>query len=312
MSAQMPATRIAQLQRSLSQRLADPSVVVEPYRDGIDSWVDLVHRANHAEAIVRSAKVELRMTRYEGLVDYGEVVEKEVVVSRLLRQHGIPTPEVIAWHRSTNPAIDPTWMLLEFVQHATATQLSSKCQRDLGNLARRIHAIKPRGEDLKVFAPAQSWHEWIKQRILMRVVAAQAYMQIPAPEYVDRILSAALQTRPHNPDSLLHLDLREPNLAIEGDQIIGIFDLANAVVGDPYLELGRIRGCSLLTPPFLEGYGETLENLERHRAALDAYELDLTALLVVVSREETDDERLHQAMIQRTTTLLERPGSSSD
>jgi aminoglycoside phosphotransferase (APT) family kinase protein len=308
MSAQTCASRIARLQKSLAQRLNDPAVVLERYRDGIDSWVDLVRRPGCADAVVRSAKVERRMTRYEGLVDYGEVIEKEIVVSRLLREHNIPTPQVIAWHHSADPESEPSWTLTEFVPHVTVNQLSSECQRDLGKLARRIHSIKPSGDDLKQFPPAENWHEWIRQRILTRIQAAQAYMPIPSREYVDRFIGVALATRPLHPESLLHLDLREPNLAISNDRIIGVFDLANALVGDSYLELGRIRGCGLLTPGFLEGYGETLENLKQHRLALDAYELDLTALLVVVSREETDNIDLHRTMIQRTTALLERLG----
>jgi hypothetical protein len=82
--------------------------------------------------------------------------------------------------------------------------------------------------------------------------------------------------------------------------------LSNAIVGDPYLELARIRGCDLLTPAFLEGYGLGAAELERHRRLLDAYELDLSALLVVVSREEIDDDVLHARVVSRTATLLDR------
>jgi len=104
----------------------------------------------------------------------------------------------------------------------------------------------------------------------------------------------------------LHLDLRAPNLAIRGNRIRGVLDLSNAILGDPYLELARIRGSDLLTPEFLQGYGATFLELEQNRPALDAYELDLAALLVVVSREEIDDDLLHDRMVKRTTMLLER------
>jgi aminoglycoside phosphotransferase (APT) family kinase protein len=308
MSAQTCLTRIARLQESLAQRLNDPAVRVEPYREGIDSWVDIVRRPSFADAVVRSAKVEQRMTRYDGLVEYGQVIEKEVVVTGLLRRHDLPTPPVIAWHRTTDPETEPSWMLIAFVPHFITNQLSGECQRDLGNLARRIHAIEPSGNDLRQLAPSANWHDWIRQRILTRVIAAQRYMSTPEAEYLERVLDAALATRRGRHRSLLHLDLRGPNLAISDNRIIAIFDLANAIIGDPYLELGRIRGCGLLSPEFLEGYGETLHNLEQYGPALDAYELDLTALLVVVSREETDDARLHRQMVERTSTLLARLG----
>jgi hypothetical protein len=296
--------RAERLTRILATRLGDDSVYVEPYREGVDSWVDLVTRRRAPFAVVRSSKVERRLTRYEGLVDYGRVLEKEVVVAGLLRAAGVPTPAVIAWQRTADPDREPSWMLVEFVAHQPADQLSRDCERQLGAIARRIHAIEPAGEDLRSFERIDCWRDWIRQRILARVAAAARYMPVPEEAAVERRLRAALAARPAHPRALLHLDLRGPNLAVDGGRIVSVFDLANAVVGDPYLELARIRGCGLLTPAFLEGYGS--DPHLAHDRALDVYELDLAALLVVVSREEMGDERLHQEMVARTTTLLQR------
>jgi aminoglycoside phosphotransferase (APT) family kinase protein len=255
---------------------------------------------------VRSAKVERRLTRYDGLVDFAVVMEKEIAVARLLGEAGIPTPATLAWHRTTDPEREPSWMIAEYVSHDAIERLSGKCQAELGLLARRIHAIEPGGSVVPGLAPDKPWPDWIRQRIVTRLVAARRYMAIPAAAEVKRMLGIALDARPHHPRSLLHLDLRAPNLAIRANNIAGVLDLANAIIGDPYLELARIRGCGLLTPEFLEGYGEDSTLLERYGRVLDAYELDLTALLVVVSREEVDDDCLHREMVQRTTTLLER------
>jgi aminoglycoside phosphotransferase (APT) family kinase protein len=286
----------------LAARLGDDSVRVEPYREGVDSWVDLVMRRGAPFAVVRSSKVERRPTRYEGLVDYGQVLEKEVAVARLLRAAGVPTPAIIAWQRTADPDREPSWMLVEFVPHQPADQLSRDSGRELGAIARRIHAIEPAGEDLRAFDRIDCWRDWIRQRILARLAAAARYMPLPDEAALEPRLRAALAERPAQPRALLHLDLRGPNLAIDGNRIVSVFDLANAIVGDPYLELARIRGCGLLTPAFLEGYGG--EPHLAHDRALDAYELDLAALLVVVSREEMNDERLHEEMVARTTTLL--------
>jgi len=300
----VPATRTERLRERLAARLGDATVLIQPYREGVDSWVDLVTREGAAIAVVRSSKVERRPTRYEGVVDYGGVLQKEVAVASMLHSAGVPTPRVITWERSAAVDSEPSWMLVEYVAHQPVEQLSNECQRQLGTIARRIHAIEPDGDDRTAFEPINCWPDWIRQRILSRVAAAARYMPVPDAADLEPHLRAALAGRPTAPKALLHLDLREPNLAIEGNTIVSVFDLANAIVGDPYLELARLRGCGLLTRAFLEGYGCDAA-IEGDRS-LDAYELDLSALLVVVSREEIDDDALHRRMIERTTTLLER------
>ena len=297
--------RLQRLQDALSRHL-DETVEVMPYSGGVDCWVDIVRRRDAPDVVVRSAKIERLVTRYDGLVDFGVVLEKEVAVSRLLREANIPTPAVLAWHRSSDPEIEPSWMVAEFVPHETSDEVSPRAQVELGRLARRLHAIEPQGSDVGPLAPPAHWNEWIVQRLLMRVEAAGNYMPIPASPVIRGALAAAIETRQSNAGSLLHLDLRGPNLAIDGDRILAIFDLANAIVGDPLLELARIRGCGLLTPEFLEGYGEDPAKLAQADAALDAYELDLAALLVVVSREEFEDESLHRRMVERVDMLLAR------
>jgi Phosphotransferase enzyme family len=305
MSENPCANRIDRLTRTLARRLDDPAVKVEPYRDGVDCWVDLVRRPTVPLAVVRSAKIEHSMTRYEGLVDFGVVIEKEVVVARLLRGAKLPTPAVLAWHHTTDPESEPSWMLLEFVPHTPVDHLSAASHVELGRITRQIHAIEPSGTDLRRLSQPEPWSERIRRRILMRISAAGRYMSIPALKTVEQALLATLPRADDHPRALLHLDLRAPNLAIRENKIVGIFDLANAIVGDPYLELARIRGCGLLSPEFLSGYGEERAQIERNRPLLDAYELDLTALLVVVSREEINDDELHDRMVKRTTTLLE-------
>ncbi|HEX8130981.1 MAG TPA: phosphotransferase, partial [Pyrinomonadaceae bacterium] len=192
------------------------------------------------------------------------------------------------------------------VPHTPVEFLSAESQVELGRIARRIHAIRPSGADLQRLSPPAPWHEWICRRIRARVASAGRYMPLPDMEKVERALVAALGSRVEHACVLLHLDLRAPNLALSEHRIAAVFDLGNAIAGDPYLELARIRGCDLLTPEFLRGYGEEPERLERNRHVLDAYELDLAALLVVVSREEINDDQLHEQMLKRTETLLAR------
>jgi hypothetical protein len=298
--------RLERLRRSLSQWLNTAGIRVEAYREGVDCWVDRVTLHQQASAVARSAKVERAMTRYEGLVDFGEGLEKEVAVVRLLRDAGVPTPAVLAWHRTTDADAEPSWMLLEYVPHDPLESLIPDAQMDLGRVARRIHGIRPSGHDRFLLRDATRWSEWIAARISMRIEAAAYYISIPDRTQLERILRATFRERDEWAVSLLHLDLRPPNLAIQNNRIVAVFDLANSIAGDPWLELGRIRGCGLLTPAFLKGYGLSGEQIEQNRNLLDAYELDLAALLVVVSREEMIDEALHDRMGRRTIMLIEQ------
>jgi fructosamine-3-kinase len=296
--------RLERLRDSLARVLNETGVQVAPYREGVDCWVDLVTRPSEAPACVRSAKFERLETRYDGIVDFGEVLEKELVVSRLLREANIPTPEILAWHRADSGR-DRSWMLVEYVAHVPTEILSEQSERELGILARRIHAIRPRADQAARLAPGKLWDRWITRRILARVDAARRFMPVPSFDRLEQAIGEALRDRSTGHDSLMHLDLRAPNLAIANHRITAVFDLSNALVGDPYLELARIRGYGLLTPNFLAGYGIAQPEFERNRRLLDVYELDVTALLVVVSREEFDDPDLHLRMVERSAALFD-------
>jgi aminoglycoside phosphotransferase (APT) family kinase protein len=267
--------------------------------------VDQVEWPGGAPAVVRSAKVERLTTRYDGLVDFGVELEKQVMAAALLRDHGVPAPDVLAWFQTTDPEAEPSWMVLERIEHEAADWSDAALQSELGDIARRIHSIAPPAA-FGTPPPASRWERWMTDRILARVAAAAAYVPVPADR--DRVRSAVeavAQAREPHAVHLLHMDLRPPNVAIRDGKIVSVFDLANTLRGDPWLELGRIRGCGLLSPAFLHGYGGRDLDGE-FEAALDVYELDLSALLVVVSREEFDDPTLHATMSYRTRVLLER------
>jgi aminoglycoside phosphotransferase (APT) family kinase protein len=137
-----------------------------------------------------------------------------------------------------------------------------------------------------------------------RLGAARAYCDIPAEEQLQPGVTALLESRDRAARSLLHMDLRAPNLCIRDERIAAIIDVANCVVGDPLLELGRLRRYGLLTDAFLRGYGLDISDLNADELALlDVYELDTAALLTVVAVEEIDDVDLHKLQAARTEYL---------
>src|SRR5262245_32508314 len=105
--------RVGVLERSLREALNDPDLTVRAWRAGADFWADLVETSEFT-AVVRSPKVELVDTSYDGVVDFGGVIEKEVRALELMAAAEIPVPKVLGWQRSPRPDA-PSWILLSFV-----------------------------------------------------------------------------------------------------------------------------------------------------------------------------------------------------
>jgi aminoglycoside phosphotransferase (APT) family kinase protein len=281
--------------------LEDPAVEVRPWRQGTDFRADLAVRDGRVLGVVRTPRVEIADTDYDGVIDYGAVLAKEVRVGRLLRRHGIPTPAVLASGERGDGAL--TWVMSELVEQGTADALSPAMQSELGRLCARIHGI-PAGEVRAVLPPA-SWHDVFLGRMAHRLAGLSRLCAIGDPA---RLLARIRQIATgHQPSrlSLLHLDLRPENLCVDGDRIVAVLDLANATVGDPLFELGRLRAIGQLTDRFLGGYGEV-------RAVPDGiagpvmlvYELETTALLTAVAKEETQDATLFDRMRARSEEIV--------
>jgi aminoglycoside phosphotransferase (APT) family kinase protein len=265
--------RVERLRRELG-------LPVRPWRAGTDFWADLVETGD-GPAVVRSPRFERVETTYDGVVDFGAVIEKEAAALGLMAAAGIPVPRVLGRRRG-----DPSWILLSLVPHDEGAAVPL---RRLGELTRKLHDIRP---------PAhESWTTFVRDRLRQRLEAARRYCQLPGS--LDGRVTALLEPREAYATSLLHMDLRPANVCVEGGRIVALIDVANCIVGDPLMELGRIRGYGLLTDEFLAGYG----NPDLDPVLLDLYELDTALLLTVVSVEEFDDPRLHRDQAARATEL---------
>ena len=100
------------------------------------------------------------------------------------------------------------------------------------------------------------------------------------------------------------MDLRPANLGVRDGRIEAIIDVANCTVGDPLLELARIRRHGLFGEEFLGGYGlDVCEPGPDELTLLDIYELDTAALLTVVAAEELTE--LCGAVPCRVSVLLD-------
>jgi aminoglycoside phosphotransferase (APT) family kinase protein len=274
------------------------TLTVRPWRQGLDFWADLT-QAGDQVCVLRSPRCESLETSYEGLVDFGDVIEREVTALGLMSAAGLPVPRVLGWQRGESGA--PSWVLLTYVAHDDDPDVPLQ---QLGELTRRLHDIRPRLPGLE---PAGDWAAFMCDRLFHRLAAARAYCDLPADQDLRPGTAELLRSRHGSASSLLHMDLRPPNLCVRDGRIAAIIDVANCLVGDPLLELGRIRGYGLLGDQFLGGYGLDARTLgPAELTLLDIYELDTTALLTVVAVEEIDDPRMHAEQAARTRYLASR------
>ncbi|MDD9349513.1 aminoglycoside phosphotransferase family protein [Mumia sp.] len=278
----------------MSRGFGDREVEVQPWTSGVDFWADLLIVDGRELGVLRSPRHELLETSYEGVVDFGAVLEVEGEALRLMAVGGVPVPEVLAVHRAA-PADGPSWMLQQRVHDDTSAEVPL---RELGRMTRLIHDIQPTSD---LLSPPAAWADTFWRRLEQRLRAAAPYCDGLDVAVIAGV-SGLLEGRASAATSLLHMDLRSANICVQGTRIVAIIDAANCVVGDPLLELGRIRAYGYLDEEFLAGYGRT-EWSPADRALLDVYELDTAALLTVVAREEIDDPELHARQRDRVLQL---------
>jgi aminoglycoside phosphotransferase (APT) family kinase protein len=291
--------RLTLLTRQVGATIGDDGVAIRPWRAGLDFWADLAYSGDKLLGVVRSPRQESLSTAYEGTVDFGAVVEKEIVVLGLLAEHGVPVPRVWGWHRRRGPD-EVSWMLYDHIPHEPVEVLTPTLQRQLGAIARDIHAITTVPASL---APDRPWPEYVTTRLTARLTSAIRYCPELPGEDLLAVAARTLANRSTVDFALLHMDLRPANVCVRDGQIVAVLDVANALIGDPLLELARIRNYGLLTDDFCAGYGLSSEQLRDVADVLDLYELDTAALLTVVAVEEIDDKTLHASSCARLREL---------
>jgi aminoglycoside phosphotransferase (APT) family kinase protein len=316
--------RLGLLEQELRAALGVEAITVRAWRSGVDFWADLACTGPEIAGVIRTPRHELLLTSYEGTVDFGAVVETEALVLRLLADGGVPVPRVLDWRRrgaaavsgrgggygGSSPRHDAavSWLLCEYIEHEQGAELTPDLIRQLGRWTRAIHAIQPAHAGLR---PDRPWPEFVLARLELRLRAARSYAgALPA----GAVLAAAarlLPARAAPATSLLHLDLRAANLCVRAGQIAAIIDVANAMTGDPLLELARIRGYGLLTAEFCHGYGLSAGELSRAGPLLDIYEVDTAAMLTTIAVEEVGDDDLLARSRARLIELCERIARSS-
>jgi aminoglycoside phosphotransferase (APT) family kinase protein len=120
-------------------------------------------------------------------------------------------------------------------------------------------------------------------------------------------LTAVLAPRPAG--SLLHLDVRAPNLRCTGGAVRALLDWSNALIGDPAMELARLAEFALLPEngldfeAVLDGYREPVPV---DSPAFWIYRLDAAVMLALLFNSEASLAELGPQSVDRLREVHQR------
>jgi aminoglycoside phosphotransferase (APT) family kinase protein len=225
-------------------------------------------------------------------LDARDLLRQEEWLAKFLIKRRLSVPKVYAVHYGESC----DFLLAEFIH----TDRGQADLRSLGEFAARLHRLDPPTESL-VAQGRRPLTETLSERILRRADVVEKIsgldLALPSGDTLAKALESA-----GSYESLLHMDLRTENLLIRDGRIRAIVDWSNALVGHPALECARVAEYGLLSPEFLEGYGE--DPLASVSAQLQLlYRLDTAVMLAVVALSERPDPDIGRRRVARVIKL---------
>lgn len=210
------------------------------------------------KAIRDTAPRQLVLRVFPGGHDH--LPEREAAAHRIAITGGVPAPRVINTGRvGDDTALVMAWspgtLAAEQVlssSPAEAYTIGAACGRTLAALHRAPLSVGARAS----LGPDASWLHWSRG------------------EHTERIHALLDRRPPLRREALLHLDYHPENVLLDGGEVSGVLDWANARLGPPEADLARAAAIQWLIPhhpriateahPALARYGEGL--LAGHRA----------------------------------------------
>jgi aminoglycoside phosphotransferase (APT) family kinase protein len=273
---------------------------------GLDARVYRAESASLGPVAIRVPHARLVNSGNETQLDTRPQLRQDFDLSRHLRAHGLPVPEVFAAHTS-GPGADFT--IARYVE----SDDSELPDDEFGRLIRAIHEIPAPPLDLVCMESRDDADQVLAKRIGERLknLAAVTELDVPFPD-IPAALAAALAADRGDalPRRLLHMDLRKENILVRAGRPVAILDWSNALLGDPALDLARAAEYGSLTPAALAAYGDAggftmsplgaLGPLSPRQAV---YRLDTAVMLSHVFLDGAPDQAKARHYVERTRSL---------
>jgi aminoglycoside phosphotransferase (APT) family kinase protein len=235
----------------------------------------------------------------EDHVDTRPLLRQDFELSRHLRAHDLPVPEVFVLHAS-GPG--PDFTIARYVE----SDDSELPEHEFGRLIRAIHEIPAPALGLVCMESHDDADRLLAERIGDRLMNLAAVTDLGAG-FPDIRAVLAADRDAGLPRRLLHMDLRPENILVRSGRPVAILDWSNALIGDPDLDLARAAEYGSLTPAVLAGYGDartfTMAPLASLTPRQAVYRLDTTVMLSHVFLDDAPDEARARHYVERTKSL---------
>jgi aminoglycoside phosphotransferase (APT) family kinase protein len=270
---------------------------------GLDARVYRAESASLGPVAVRVPHARWLNSGNETQLDTRLQLRQDFDLSRHLRVHGLPVPEVFMLHTS-GPGADFT--VAQFVE----SDDSELPEVEFGRLIRAIHQVPAPPLGLVCMESLDDADQVLAERIGDRLKNLAAVTGLGPGSagggagFPDIRAALAADRGEGLPRRLLHMDLRPENILVRSGRPAAILDWSNALIGDPALDLARTAEYGSLTPAALAGYGNpgafTMTPVTPRQAV---YRLDTAVMLSHVFLDGAPDQARARHYIERTRSL---------
>jgi aminoglycoside phosphotransferase (APT) family kinase protein len=261
--------------------------------EGMDAKVYHAYSPALGQVAVKMPHARLVSSGNELRLDTRRLLQQEWQLSRHLRAHGLPVPEVFLLH-TDDDSVD--FILSEFIE----SDRSELSDAEFGGLIRAIHELPVPAIELVASQPSSDADEVLTERIERRLKKLAAI--VDRPSRIPDIGSAlAVDSRNEAPTSLLHMDLRPANILVRSGRPVAVLDWSNALVGEAALDLARAAEYGSLTAPALAAYGKPAAFSMTPKTPREiVYRLDTAVMLSHVFLNGAPDAVKARQYIERT------------
>lgn len=265
-----------------------------------------VYSATHP----RCGEVAVRIPRFNIIDNVNDrnlqsalLLEQEYQIACALLAEGFPVSRPVELRSGTNGV---PILISQLVTGDTAPP----DWRHTGRLFARLHDFVP-PISLPTQPTGMALPELLGERLDSRMAALRA-IQPELPELPTRAEMTKRMREDEKAVSLLHLDIRPSNLVCIGGRVKAVIDWANALIGDPCLELARLSEYAQIEEnetdetAFRVGYLEAGGTNAEETAADVMYRLDAAVMLALVFLSVVPKPALAPGQVKRVGMLAER------
>jgi thiamine kinase-like enzyme len=265
-------------------------VSIRPFASGVENCVFIGQTLEWGKVVIRvpwytmSKNQTKRTSSREGL-------EKEYKLTMFCSHYQLPVPKIHLFHKGE----EMDFIIQEYVpsDHDTDPPWN-----EIAKLVKELHKIEVPSNFLR------DAHEVLSDRIIRNIHNFNSIFKQSILLPNKHELKKVLQSYPSQ-HKLLHMDIRPENILFKNQQVVGIFDWTNSLVGDPVLELMRIKEYGFLSNEFIGSYDQFEKEISRVPDMVRwLYQLD-TSLMLTLLFKELDEEAQGSHALKRFTHLYE-------